>query len=117
MSLTTLNLDERSVLTFGLDISGANQRDAQVRMLIFTDDYSVVLDGKLVKEGAAIDVPKLEGVIPPGTHPTKIEVIVEGAPNLQNQIKKLESKVELLLRFCGGEKSMRIVLDKQVEHK
>lgn len=76
MSITKLRLDESTKLEFGVSITGASGQP-QTRLVIEGKEYSIVYPCTPTNEGVAVQINELKHVLPAGTYPVRLEVIVE----------------------------------------
>ena len=76
--LAQLCLNESAELDFGLNISGAENKDRQIRFIIEGPDYGIIC--KCVEADGVITatVPKLEGILKSGTYSSLLEIVVDG---------------------------------------
>lgn len=80
MSIATLKLDEKAKLEFGVSISGADANSHNTRFVIESvgKDYGLILPASIVEGGVEVIVPSLKGILNPGEHSVRLEVLVEG---------------------------------------
>jgi hypothetical protein len=76
MSIAKLRLDESTKLEFGVSITGATQ-EPQTRLVIEGKDYSISYPCKPTNEGVEVQINELKHVLPAGTYPVRLEVVVE----------------------------------------
>lgn len=76
MSIATLRLDESTKLEFGVSITGASG-EPETRLVIEGNQFSVSYPCKMTEHGVEAKISELKSVLPAGTYPIKLEVVIE----------------------------------------
>lgn len=76
MSIAKLRLDETTKLEFGVSITGATGQP-ETRLVIEGKNFSIVYPCKPTNEGVEVKINELKNILPAGTYPVKLEVVVE----------------------------------------
>lgn len=76
MSIAKMRLDESTKLEFGVAITGASGTP-QTRLVIEGRDFSISYPCKPTTEGVEVQINELKHILPAGTYPIKLEIIVE----------------------------------------
>jgi hypothetical protein len=76
--LAKITLNESTNLDFGLEISGTDSKEMDIRFIIEGPDYGISC--RCIENEGTItaSIPKLNGVLPPGTYGARLEVLVDG---------------------------------------
>jgi len=78
MILSKLKLDEESELEFQMQVFGTAESASDVRLIIKSEGYDIVLHGEYVNETVKITVPKMKNLINSGIHECHMEIIIDG---------------------------------------
>jgi hypothetical protein len=76
MSIANLKLDESTKLEFGVSITGTNDIP-KTRFVIEGTNFSVSYPCKQTSEGVEVEISELRNVLPSGTYPVRLEVVIE----------------------------------------
>ncbi len=71
-------LNESTNLNFSLNIVNANNPLQKARVVIEADGYEIGIPFTIEKGEANVQVPVLEGVLPPGKHKVRMELVIGG---------------------------------------
>ena len=74
--LCSLDLSEPRDLEFTLQIFGTATSAPEARFLLITEQYAIVCHCSKTESGIKVHIPRLEGLIPPGVHRARFEVIL-----------------------------------------
>ena len=78
METIELDPEETNELLFRVQIEGADPSPAKIRMICESDDGGVVFNSKPGPDGLVrFDIPSLKGRLSEGTHPARVEVMIE----------------------------------------
>lgn len=76
MSIANLKLDESTKLEFGVAITGTTDIP-KTRLVIDGADYSISYPCKQTNEGVEVEINELKNILPAGTYPVRLEVVIE----------------------------------------
>lgn len=76
MSIANCKLDESTKLEFGVSITGADGLPS-ARFVIEGKDFSISYPCKQINEGVEVDIGHLKNILPAGTYPVKLEIVLE----------------------------------------
>lgn len=76
MSIANLKLDESTKLEFGVAITGTTDVP-KTRLVIDGAQYSISYPCKQTNEGVEVEINELKNILPAGTYPVRLEVVIE----------------------------------------
>lgn len=76
MSIANLKLDESTKLEFGVAITGTTDVP-KTRLVIDGAEYSISYPCKQTNEGVEVEINELKNILPAGTYPIRLEVVIE----------------------------------------
>jgi hypothetical protein len=76
MSIGKIKLDEKSILEFGVSITGADGRP-DARFVIDGADFSVSFPCKQTNEGVEVEIQGLKDIFKAGTYDARLEIVLE----------------------------------------
>lgn len=76
MTIATLKLDEKTKLSFGVDITGASGIP-EARFIIEGKDFNISYPCKQTNEGVEVEIDGLKNILKAGDYQAKLEVVLE----------------------------------------
>ncbi len=76
--LAKITLNESVDLDFGLEISGTDSKEMDIRLIIEGPDYGISCRCTESAGVITASIPKLHGILPAGTYASKLEIMLDG---------------------------------------
>ena len=76
MSLAKIDQTDETKLTFDVQVAGTKEDVSAYRLVIESEEYSIICKGKPGKDGIEVQLPKLKGLLDEGVYKATLEIII-----------------------------------------